>query len=73
MKASPPNRAVKFLRWFCREDYIEEIEGDLTELFEKQHEDSPAKAKRKFTWNVIKYFRPALIKSFKSSYQACYE
>lgn len=69
MKAAPPNRTLRFLRWFCREDYIEEIEGDLIELFEYEHEESPAKAKRKFTWNVIKYFRPAFIKSFKSSYQ----
>jgi putative ABC transport system permease protein len=68
-KSNPPNRALRFLRWFCREDYIEEIEGDLVELFEYQNEESPTKAKRKFTWNVIKYFRPAFIKSFKSSYQ----
>ncbi len=27
-KVSPPIRALKFLRWFCRKDYIEEIEGD---------------------------------------------
>jgi predicted permease len=69
MNPSPPNRALKFLRWFCREDYIEEIEGDLTELFEKQHEQSPSKAKRIFSWNVLRHFRPAFIKSFKSSYQ----
>jgi putative ABC transport system permease protein len=68
MKASPPNRALSFLRWFCREDYIEEIEGDLTEIFELHMEESEKKAKRKFTWNVMKYFRPAFIKSFKSSY-----
>ena len=69
MIPSPPNRAIRFLRWFCREDYLEEIEGDLVEIFEIQSEESPGKAKRKFTWNVIKYFRPAFIKSFKSSYQ----
>lgn len=69
MKPPPPNRALKFLRWFCREDYIEEIEGDLTELFEKQQEDNPARAKRRFTWSVLRYFRPAFIKTFKSSYQ----
>lgn len=69
MKASPPNRALRFLRWFCREDYIEEIEGDLLEIFEIQSEESPTNAKRKFTWNVMKYFRPAFMKSFKSSYQ----
>ncbi len=66
----PPKRALRFLRWFCREDYIEEIEGDLTELFENQHEENPKKANRKFTWNVIKYFRPEFIKSFTSNYSS---
>ncbi|HEX5172357.1 MAG TPA: ABC transporter permease [Cyclobacteriaceae bacterium] len=69
MKVHPPKRALKFLRWFCREDFIEEIEGDLTEIFEKQYEVSPQKAKIKFAWNVIKYFRPEFIKSFRNHYQ----
>jgi putative ABC transport system permease protein len=68
MKPQPPHNAVKFLRWFCREDYIEEIEGDLTEVFEKQYGQSPDKAKRKFVWSVVKYFRPEFIKSFSSFY-----
>jgi len=69
MKPHPPKRPLQFLRWFCREDYLEEIEGDLTEVFNKQSENSARKAKLKFTWSVIKYFRPAFIKSFKNSYQ----
>jgi len=68
MRPQPPHNALKFLRWFCREDYIEEIEGDLTEVFEKQCEQSPGKAKRKFIWSVVKYFRPEFIKSFRSHY-----
>ena len=68
MKMQPPKYALKFLRWFCREDYIEEIEGDLTEVFEKQHEASPPKAKWKFFWSVIRYCRPEFIKSFKTNY-----
>ena len=68
-KKTPPNRALKILRWFCREDYLEEIEGDLVEIFEMQSEESPKKAKRKFTWSVLKYFRPIFMKSFKSFYQ----
>jgi putative ABC transport system permease protein len=68
MKLQPPHTALKFLRWFCREDYVEEIEGDLTEIFQKQAEQSPAKAKRKFILSVIKYFRPEFIKSFKTNH-----
>jgi putative ABC transport system permease protein len=59
---NPPKRALALLRWFCREDYLEEIEGDLTEVFKKQYEHSPRKAKWKFTWSIIKYLRPVCLK-----------
>lgn len=66
----PPKKVLAFLRWFCREDYLEEIEGDLTEVFKKQYKSSPRKAKWRFVWNVIQYLRPDFIKSFKTSYQS---
>jgi putative ABC transport system permease protein len=66
MKIQPPRRSLKFLRWFCREDSIEEIEGNLIEMFEKNFDQSPSKARRKFTWSVIKHFRPAFIKPFST-------
>ena len=66
MKTPPPKRALQFLRWFCREDYLEEIEGDLIEIFETQYETSPRRARRKFAWSVIRYFRPEFIKAFRS-------
>lgn len=69
MDKHPPKNALNFLRWFCREDYIEEIEGDLTEVFEKQYEQSPGKAKWQFIWSVMRYFRPEFIRSFKGNYQ----
>jgi putative ABC transport system permease protein len=69
MKPQPPNRPLHFLRWFCREDYLEEIEGDLTEVFEKQFENHPRQAKWEFAWSVVRYFRPAFIKSFRNYYQ----
>ena len=62
----PPRFALRFLRWFCREDCIEEIEGDLTEVFEKAHEVNPRKARWKFAWSVIRYFRPEFMKSVKN-------
>jgi len=68
VKPSPPNRPLRFLRWFCREDYLEEIEGDLVEVFEKQYESSPRTARWWFTSNVIRYFRPEFVKSFASGY-----
>ena len=68
-KIIPPRNALRFLRWFCHEDYVEEIEGDLTEIFEMQYELSPAEARRKFSLGVVTHFRPEFIKSFKSNYQ----
>lgn len=65
MKVQPPKLAWKFFRWFCRKDYLEEVEGDLVELFEKQYEISPGRAKRNFTWSVLRYFRRGFIRSFR--------
>ncbi|MCD9019905.1 ABC transporter permease [Parachryseolinea silvisoli] len=66
MKLPPPEKPLKFLRWFCREDYLEEIEGDLVELFEQDLDRSPRLARRAFAWRVLKYLRPGFIRSFHS-------
>ena len=65
MPIPPSQCALRFLHWFCRDDYLEEIEGNLLELFEQQYKESPAKAHRMFIWNVLRHFRPAFIRSFK--------
>jgi putative ABC transport system permease protein len=72
MKANPPKRALQFLRWFCREDYLDEIEGDLLEIFRKDNEASPKLAIRKFTWNVLRHFRLEYIKSIKTYSNTAY-
>ncbi|MEO0554565.1 MAG: ABC transporter permease [Bacteroidota bacterium] len=64
MQPAPPHTALKFLRWFCREDYLDEMEGDLIEIFEQQYAQSPAAARRKFIWTVVRHFRPDFIKAF---------
>jgi putative ABC transport system permease protein len=64
MNYKPPRSFLNFLRWFCRDDFIEEIEGNLIELYEKQSKVSPFKARWNFYWNVLLHFRPAFIKSF---------
>ena len=65
MKKAPPQIALRFLRWFCKSEYLEEIEGDLVEVFEKEHEHFPQKARFRFRWSIIRYFRPAFIKQIK--------
>lgn len=64
MKTSPPKYALKFLRWFCREDFLDEIEGDLTELFEKHYPHSFSGAQWKFMLSVTRYLRPEYMKIF---------
>jgi len=70
MKPHPPTWPLRFLRWFCRKDFLEEIEGDLMEIYFSNYKQSPAKARRQFTWGVIKHFRPEFMKSiqFQSHY-----
>jgi len=72
MQPKPPHIALKFLRWFCREDYLEEVEGDLIEIFEGQYEKSPQKAKWRFRWSVLRYVRPEFIKAFNMSWPICF-
>ena len=67
MNKQPSKRALKFLRWFCREDFLDEIEGDLVEIFEMHYQENPKKAVRNFWWQVLLHFRPDYIKSFKSN------
>lgn len=64
----PPEWPLKLLRFFVKEEYIEEIEGDMEELFATNAEHlSIAKAKRMYTWEMVKLLRPVLIRSWKAS------
>ena len=69
MQVQPPKYALRFLCWFCREDYLEEIEGNLIELFEKEREKSGSRAGRQFFLQVLLHFRPAYIRSFENKNQ----
>lgn len=71
MKTHPPKYARRFLRWFCREDFIDEIEGDLLEIYAQQHKETPRRANWVFIWQVLLHFRPDFIKSF-SNYPLIY-
>ncbi len=62
MNDQPPKWAIRFLRWFCRRDFIEEIEGDLVELYEKRAKHSITNARMFFLWNVLRSLRLVNIK-----------
>jgi putative ABC transport system permease protein len=61
----PPEWPLKILRKFIRKEYLEEIEGDMEEVFRDNLEAyGIAGAKRLYTWDVLLLLRPAIIKKF---------
>jgi putative ABC transport system permease protein len=57
IKVKPPRWADAFLKWYCHPDLLEEIQGDVYELFYRTAKENQWKAKATFTWNVIRFFR----------------
>ncbi len=62
MKESrPPKLPLRFFRWYCHPDYLEDLEGDLLERFEKRVEEKGHRsAKWVFVKDVIRLFRPGI-------------
>lgn len=61
----PPKWADKFLEWYCHPDLLEEIQGDVYELFDRRVQDKGEKAARRhFTWDVLRSFRLSTIRNF---------
>jgi len=64
----PPKWAVKLLRLFLKEDFLEEIMGDMEEVFyDNCQEFSSKKAKRIYVVDTLKLIRPVLVKNFINS------
>lgn len=62
----PPKYILRVLRFFVKRNYLEEIEGDMEEIFQDNIEvHSKAKAGRLYTWETLKLFRPMIIKKIK--------
>lgn len=59
-KYNPPKWALSFLRFFYKERYLEQIEGDLYELF--QRDGATRRARLRFGWNTIRFFRLRYLK-----------
>lgn len=50
---------MNFLRWFCAPSFLEEIEGDLNELFQEEVEEyGLKKARRRFLFTTLRYINP---------------
>ncbi len=63
MNHSPPKWTIKFLRWFCRPVFLEEVEGDLTEIFRSRvRERGSDHARRTFIFDVLKFLRWTMLR-----------
>ncbi|MEM9298946.1 MAG: permease prefix domain 2-containing transporter, partial [Bacteroidota bacterium] len=68
MNNAPSNLWLRFFRWYCHPDYVEDLEGDLIERFEKMAQKKGVSlAKWRFTKDVIRLFRPGIIRPINSS------
>lgn len=64
----PPAWPLKLLRFFLKKQYLEEIEGDMEELFLLNAEHtSVRKARLLYTLEMVKLLRPTLLRNFKTS------
>ncbi len=65
---APPQWPWKLLSWFINPDYLEELQGDLEEVFDDECESySIRKAKRRYLVGTLKLLRPTLLKSYFKS------
>ena len=54
MAAQPPRWALRFLQWTCQAAYLDELQGDLLELFHREVEqDGLRHARRRFGWRAL--------------------
>lgn len=50
---------MQLLRWFCAPSFLEEIEGDLNEMYQEEVEIYGIyKANRRFAWIALQYIQP---------------
>ena len=62
-KFSPPKLFTRLFEWFCNPRLQETILGDMEEQFEEDAEQyGVRKARRRYAWNVIRFFRKDIIK-----------
>ncbi|MGD1957703.1 MAG: ABC transporter permease [Fulvivirga sp.] len=67
-RVRPPKLFASFFKWYCRSALRETILGDLEEQFEDDLElYGKHKARRRFAWTVIRFFRPGIIKTFNKT------
>ncbi len=63
-KKKPSELSLKLIRWLCKDELVEIVQGDLLEFYEL-HSESKFK-KLKYWFQVINYLRPSTLKSLNT-------
>ena len=68
-RPTPPKMADRFLQWFCRDNLLSEIQGDLLELFQREVRlYGLRRARRRYFINVLSFLRPFTLKKKRNNY-----
>ncbi|MCG8387343.1 MAG: permease prefix domain 2-containing transporter, partial [Cytophagales bacterium] len=63
VKYRPPNWPDKLLGWFCHEEHVEILRGDLYELYQERRQNGTKFwADLRFCLEVLDLFRPFALK-----------
>ncbi len=62
-RADPPRFLLRFLKWFCKEEYHADIEGDLLEFYDRRAEQhGKTRADLRLLKDVVLLFRPGIVR-----------
>lgn len=64
-KSSPPLFSIKLITWLCKDELVEEIEGNLLEFYEIAKAEKRSFLLLRYWYEVFLYFRPSLLQTFK--------
>ena len=66
MNAYPPKWADRFLEWYCDPYLLEDLQGDLYEIFQQKNKESGiGAARRLYIWLVLRSFRFSALKKVR--------
>ncbi|MEP3390485.1 MAG: permease prefix domain 2-containing transporter, partial [Reichenbachiella sp.] len=65
----PPKWANKLLEWYCREDLLEDLQGDLHEYYDRNLKKGRRIANLIFIIDVFKFFRSYTFRKLKNKYK----
>lgn len=59
----PPRWATRFLEWYCKPEVLEDLQGDLSEYFDRNCKSKgPRRARMIYIIDVLKFFRSYTVK-----------